>query len=337
MNANGECERAFAAGIISLAARGYVSIEASGGQFHLSKVRDADNSISEEESTLLLGLFPKHGSDDCEFSGTDPGRLQEAMRKFQKVLDDLACPDLLSPHTVCWITGIAFSLAFVPSFAWAIHSASQLSLSIGVILYCSIWISIGASCLTAALRLWPATFRKIISRMPGASRSRHPFEFGDANPVFLSLSALFGFTLLATQTSANFAILIAAIVIISSASQHLLETPTRKCRKIISELQGFKEFLMRTEADRLSRAGHAPRSPLNFEKFSGYAVALEIERGMGEELATQLMQALEFDRAYSFSFLPTRMDAGVAEPHFLQLNLHGDRDSAGKFSRNSTS
>ncbi|HEV2298239.1 MAG TPA: hypothetical protein VGR72_06960 [Candidatus Acidoferrales bacterium] len=333
LSENGECALAFAAGIISLAARGYVRIDASGGQFHLSKVRDADNSVSEEESTLLLGLFPKHGSDDCEFSGTDPGRLQEALREFQETLDDLMCPDLLSPHTVCWITGILFSLAFLPSFAWDIHSASQTSESIGALLYFSIWIVLGAVCLTSAMRLWPAVFRKILSRLPGASYPRHPFEYGDANPVFLSISALFGFALLATQSSPNFALLIAIIVIVSSASRRLLEAPTRKGRKVLSELQGFREFLMRTEADRLSRVGHTQGSPLIFEKFSGYAVALEIERGIGEELATQLMQALEFDHAYSFDFLPTRVNTGGIEPHLLQLNLHGDQENARNFSR----
>lgn len=328
LNENGECGRAFAAGLISLAVQGYVNICASEGQFHIAKIRDADTSVSKEESALLLSLFPKQGRDDCEFSGIDPGRLQETLREFQEALDELMCPDLISPHTACWITGTVFSLAFLPSYAWDIHSASQSSQSIGALLYFSIWIVLGAICLTSAMRLWPAVFRKIASRLPGSSYPRLPFEYGDANPVFLSISALFGFALLATQSSPNFALLIAIIVIVSSASRRLLEAPTRKGGKVLSELRGFREFLERTEVDRLSRADHTRGSPLIFEKFSGYAVALEIERGIGEELATQLMQALEFDHAYSFSFLPARLDTGVAEPHFLQLNLHGDQVTA---------
>jgi hypothetical protein len=94
---------------------------------------------------------------------------------------------------------------------------------------------------------------------------------------------------------------------------------------------------MRTEADRLSRKDHAQGSPLNFEKFSAYAVALEIERGMGEDFATQLMQVLEFDNAYSFSLLPSVLNTGVAENHFLQLNLRGGQESVRKSSRKTIS
>lgn len=328
---SGQCERAFAAGIVSLAAQGYVRIDASVGQFRVARVRDADNSTP-EESALLLALFPKNDADDCEFGGTDPDRLGQALCDFQETIDDLACPDLLSPHTTYWIVGIALSLAYLPSFAWAVLSASQGSLSIGSLLYSCIWAAIGAACLIAALRLWPATLRKITSRMPGVTQPRPRFEYGDANPVFLTISALFGFGLLASQTSANFAALIVVIIVISFASRPLLEAPTRKGREVLSELRDFREFLMRTEADRLSRKDHAQGSRLSFEKFSAYAVALEIERGVGEDFATQLIQALEFDHAYSFSFLPSRLDTGVAEDHFLQLNLRGHPESVGKSS-----
>jgi len=333
LNQGGECERAFSAGIISLAARGCVRIETSGGQFRIAKVRDADNSVPSEESALLLALFPKSDGDDCEFSGTDPGRLEQALRIFQEAIDSLACPDLLSPHTTYWVVGVLYSVTYAPLLAWTIFSTSRTSISIGPLLYSCIWMVLGAGCLIAALRLWPATLRKIVARLPGVNRPRIALKYGDANPVFLTVSALFGLGLLASQTSVDFAVLIAAIVVVCMASRHLLEGPTQKGRKVLSELQDFKEFLTRTEADRLSRRDQAQGSLLNFEKFSAYAVALEIERGMGEEFTTELIQALEFDHACSFDFAPSRLDTGVTENHFLQLNLRDDQESAGESPR----
>lgn len=335
LNQSGECERAFAAGIISLAAQGFVRIEASEGQFRLAKIRDADGSVPHEETALLSALFPRNDGDDCEFTGTDPGRLERALHDFQEAIDNLACPDLLSPHTTYWIMGVIYSVAYVPLLAWAILSASRASLSIAALLYSCIWIVLGAGCLIAALRLWPATLRKITSLLPGTNRPRAPLKYGDANPVFLTVSALFGLTLLASQTSGDFACLLAAIVVISTTSRHLLEVPTRKGKQVLSELQDFKEFLARTEADRLSRENQGQESPLNFEELSAYAVALEIERGMGEQFTTELIQALEFDHAYSFDFAPSRLDAGVTEDHFLGLNLRDDPESAGKSTRKS--
>lgn len=333
----GECKRALAAGIISLAAQGYVRIDASKEQFYLLKIRDADESVCEEESALLLALFPKGSGADCAFDGADPSRLGRVLRDFQESIDGIACPDLLSPHTTCWIIGIVYSLVYVPLLARATLSASQGSLSVVASLYFCVWIALGAECLTAALRLWPVTLRKILSRMPGVSQPPLPFKYGDANPVFLTTTAVTGFCLLAIETSANFAWLIAAIVIVGSVSRHLLEAPTKKGRQILLELRDFKEFLLRTGVDRLSSENHALAAPLYFEKLSAYAVALEISRGRGEEFATLLSQALELDQAYSFRFRPLNLDPGVSASHFLQLNLRSDQEYSGKSLRKTNS
>jgi predicted membrane protein DUF2207 len=317
---NGECQRAFAARIISLAARGYLGIYASGEQFHVAKVHDAAVSVPEEESALLSALFPGQ-VEDCEFGGTDPGSLQQALNKFREAMDGIAWPELLSQHSIFWLMGIIYSLVYVPLFAYETMLSFPIRTPIASLVYLCIWIGMGAACLIAALRLWPTTFRKIVSRLPGINQPRIRFKYSDANPIFLTLSALAGFGLLAAETSVNFAGLIGMIVIIGSASRHFLEVPTRKGKVVLSELRNFREFLMRTEADRLSRGIQAQDGQLQFEKYSAYAVALDIERGWGEEFATQLMQAFEFDHAYSFSFLPLALNTSLPEDHFLQLNL----------------
>ena len=325
---NGECQRAFAAGIISLAARGYLRIYASGEQFRVVKFRDADVSVPKEESALLSALFPGQ-SEDCEFGGTDPGSLQQALNQFRQAIDGIACPELLSQHAVLWIMGIVCSIVYVPQFAYETLAAFSENKPIATLFYLCIWIVLGATCLIAALRLWPTTFRKVVSRLPGINQPRIRFRYSDANPIFLTLSAAVGFGLLMAETSVNFAGLIGMIVIIGSASRRLLEVPTRKGRRVLSELCNFREFLMRTEADRLSREIQAQDGRLQFEKYSSYAMALEIESGWGEEFATQLMQALEFDHAYSFSFLPLDLETSLPEDHFLQLNLRRAREPVG--------
>lgn len=323
---DGECERAFAAGIISLAAQGYLRIYASGEQFRVVKVGAADHALAAEEAGLLAALFPAN-SADCEFSGIDPGSLEHALSDFEEAINGIACPDLLSQHTIFWIMGIAFSLMYVPLFASETLSVSRAGTPLASLLYLCIWIVLGAVCLVAALRLWPATLRKVISRLPGINRPRVRFKYSDAIPIFLTMSACLGFGLLAAETSAIFACLIGMIIIIGSISRHLLEVPTREGRMVLAELRDFKEFLMRTEADRLSRAAQSQEGQLLFEKYSAYAVAMEIERGCGEEFASELIQTLEFDRAYSFNFLPEGLDEGGPSGHFLQLNLRREPEN----------
>lgn len=85
-----------------------------------------------------------------------------------------------------------------------------------------------------------------------------------------------------------------------------------------------------TEADKLSRGVQVRDGQLQFENYSAYAVALEVERGWGEEFATQLMQTVEFDHAYSFSLPPIDIDAAVPQDHFLQLNLRRKQEPSEK-------
>src|SRR5580693_6204332 len=55
---NGRCERAFAAAIISLGAKGFLQIHEDGGRFGLKKLRDADASVPGEEACVLESVFP---------------------------------------------------------------------------------------------------------------------------------------------------------------------------------------------------------------------------------------------------------------------------------------
>lgn len=322
---DGECERAFAVGIISLASRRYLRVYASGEQFRIIKIRDADSAIPADETALLSALFPKHNAD-CAFGGTDPGSLEQALNRFREVMSASAQPGLLSRHTVLWGMGLICSGMYLPLLASSFHTGAPIA----SLIYLSIWVLLGVVCLIAALRVWPATLRKIISRLPGVNQPRVRFKYSDANPIFLTMSACAGFGLLAAETSATFGALVGMTVVIVWIARQLLDVPTRKGRRVLAELRDFKEFLMRTEADKLSRGVQVRDGQLQFENYSAYAVALEVERGWGEEFATQLMQTVEFDHAYSFSPPPIDIDAAVPQDHFLQLNLRRKQEPSEK-------
>src|SRR5215469_1821018 len=47
-------------------------------------------------------------------------------------------------------------------------------------------------------------------------------------------------------------------------------------------------------------------TPETLEKFSAYTVALDVERGWGEELAKNLLEMLQFDEAYGAGVWPEK-------------------------------
>ena len=295
---NGRCERAFAAAIISLAAKGFLRIHEDGDRFALKKLKPTDESLPAEESCILESFF--QGSfDKYEFRVTDVSLLTSTLHKFEKAIAEVAEPDLISRHWGLWYTGTVFSMLILMAVIGSlpIHvNGRQLP---GILYLCLLGALCGA-CFISALRVWPATFRKIISRLPGVSRPTRPFNISDTVPIVLSISALVGFGLLASTTSNQVALLVTAVLFMDVVFHHLCEAPTAEGREVIEELKGFRAFVARADADRLNRENSPGATPQTLEANTGYAVALSVERGWGEEFTANLLQLLEMDRAYTF-------------------------------------
>jgi hypothetical protein len=167
------------------------------------------------------------------------------------------------------------------------------------IAYLGIWIVIGVSSLVAALRVWPMTIRKLGSFLPGNNRPRRPLDMNDAIPVVLIGPIFLGFSFLAYLSSAKFVLLVVTLVVMISAFEHLLEAPTDAGREAIAELMDFREYLARADADRLNRENEPGHTPAVLEKYSAYAVALDVEHAWGEEFAGNLLELLQLKQAYS--------------------------------------
>lgn len=121
----------------------------------------------------------------------------------------------------------------------------------------------------------------------------------------------------------------ALIVIVSLAFRHLLEAPSRKGREVLAQLEGFHEFLSRTDSDRLSRQD--PRVTHTPEKYGAYAVALGIEKGWREQFTSMLVERIEFERVCDAGgeiigppLIRAHEAISVTQEHpFIELNLRG--------------
>jgi len=292
---NGRGERAIAAALVSLAVKGYLDIQQQKDWCVLEKLRDADASLPAEESTVLRALFP--GSEHCyTFNGVDCARMYLACHKLEEELENLADSELMSSHTAVWACGVACSVA-IPIWMILAFPALKDGTSLASIVFLGFWILLGGSCFVAALRVWPATLRKLISLLPGDTRPMRPLEVNDVIPIGLTASALFGLGFLVYLTSWKFTLLVVGLVTLNFVFRHLLEAPTSTGRKALAELKGFREFLSRADADRLNRENQPGQTPQVLEKYSAYAIALGVENGWGEEFASNLLELLQIDEA----------------------------------------
>jgi hypothetical protein len=318
---NGRCERAFAAAIVSLAVKRYLEIRQNKDWFTLKRLREPDDSLTPEESSVLSELFPVN--DVYKFDGRENSRLYRAFEKFENVVEQITEPRLMSPHDWTWAVG-AGALVFIAGLLALALPLRENRTSLGSVAFVSIWVALGGYCLMAALRVWPATLKRLASFLPQSDVPRRPLGWNDLLPVWLTATAALAFAFLAAVTSPRFAIFVLAGGLLAFVFRHLLEAPTAQGRKLISELGGFREFLSRADTDRLNRANEAGSTPQSLERYSAYALALDVEHSWGEEFAADLLEMLQFDRAVDYRAPAT---VGGAIVNGISNIPQGDDDS----------
>jgi hypothetical protein len=295
---NGSFERAFAAALVSLASKGYLRIRQREDWFTLERLREADSGLPTEESEILTTLFDPPSIHTYKFNSRECTWLSQSYEKFSKSMDEIAEPTLMSPHSFIWYCGIAYS---VVALAYLFHSVPVFSeiASVASVVYLSIFIFLGSSAFVAAMRAWPPTLLKIASYFRRDGRPARALDFADLPPIVLTASSLLGFGFLGALTSLRFALLLTSLFCVNVLFKGLLEAPTNAGRALLSKLNGFREFLSRADASRLNHENHPGQTPETLEKYTSYAVALDVEHAWGEEFTANLVEMLQFDLAYS--------------------------------------
>ena len=171
----------------------------------------------------------------------------------------------------------------------------------------------GGFCLFGAISASVATLRRLATHLPNSKGPARSIGWTDLFPVWLTAGAIIAFGLLVTFTTLRYAAFVLACALLASTFNYLLKAPTAKGRKLLRELTGFREFLARAESDRLARNNEADSTPERLELNVAYAVALDIERGWGEQFAEDLIEMLRFDEAIAVKGAPARDGDAVAD------------------------
>ena len=326
---NGRCECAFIASLVSLACKGAIEFRQEKDWLAITNLGDPNGDATSEETELLRALCPAPGFQ-YTFSSADYAELGRAFQKFKRCVEDIAEPELLSPHTFLWALGAVTSLAVILllllSLPWPEHANSLLGIA-----YFSFWIVLGLTALVGALHTWPITLGKLASYLPGRGVPHRPLNLSDGVPFYMTAAAAFGFAMLSYWTAPLFAGTIAAAVVMTVLFRHFLEAPTRAGREVLAELHGFREFLERADSDRLNRENHPEETPEVLEAITPYAIALGVEQGWGKELTENLTSMLEMDEATEWP--PRVRSMGEAEDQVIQLGISKGKNSGSRLKR----
>jgi hypothetical protein len=281
-------DKAFAAAVIDMAVKGYLSIREKSAEYTLTKTGDNPSKLSPEEKKIASQLFQSGSAIVLEQKNhTRIAAAQNALRtslalSFEKTH--------FVTNRKAFVTGVVIStIAVAASFLSAPDRPD--------VLFLGFWLtgwSIGVAFLAVmVVKLWRQVFTG--GRKMGTTAGSLGAAVGLTGFALPFFGAEIFVLIILAQSAPALVGLLAVVVVMNMAFYHLLKAPTMLGRRILDRIEGFKMFLGATEGDRLQRMVPADRTPELYEKYLPYALALNVEQAWTEQFADVLSAAMRPD------------------------------------------
>jgi uncharacterized membrane protein YgcG len=273
--------KTFAAAILDMAARGFLTIVDNDNSYQLKLTGKDDRVLSDDEKQVARVLFD--GRPSILLHNMNHTIIAAALKALSKWLQT-------AEDKVFFVTNSRF-LTFPIALSFVVIGAYLLSLGtarLALGLFMSVWLSFWslgvAGLLYGVSKAWQTV------RHSGKLRIS---EMGGA--IFLSLFCIpfiffecMGLVFLVKSTSLALAIFLLCTAALHILFVYLLKAPTQAGRQLLDQVEGFKTFLGAVDADRLNRAAPPDQTPQTFEKFLPYALALDLEQQWAEKFSLAL-------------------------------------------------
>lgn len=274
-------ERVFSAALVSMAVKGALIIEESDDK----KIKIIKSSVlkdlSKPEKKLYELLFEK-GSEISFSSSSDLINLRKSVGKFKSALGMEFEKNYFNSNKRYLLPGAIMSVFTI------IYAGINTPETFGTV-FLVVWTS-----------LWTVGVLGILTKVYKSYKyfiEKNEFKYL-IQGIFMSVFAIpflagevFGITMLIKMASVYFTAVLAGHIVSGFFFYKWMKAPTKLGQKTINIIEGFKEFLMRVEKDRLLTLYKCEQLPDIFEKFLPYAIALEVEDKWAEKIEQILKQS----------------------------------------------
>lgn len=269
-------QRTVATVFAQLAVKGFITIEPGPkGTYHITRTKPSGPTppITREEHVALDWLFsnflsennfkPEHDSEGCVSA------LSGALQKQTGSL-------YYSTHY--GYVGLGTILSLVSVFAGASMQLTHDRTGIYILTWVTFW-----TVLLAVVVAWSTLISSAIDLLHHIGDWRRVlFGMLFSSFVVVALAAVSG--RLKNAASSEFVVWVIAMSALGPLASRFLRNITERGAELKWQLEGFREFLMTAEQDRLDRM-QMPQEPLRSkEQNLAYAIALEVKEGWGDEL-----------------------------------------------------
>ncbi|MEW5914318.1 MAG: DUF2207 domain-containing protein [Thermodesulfobacteriota bacterium] len=272
--------KAFAAAVVDMAVKGYLTIvEEKDQSYLLKRTGTTPDNLSAGERRLGPALFKKGKSLSLK-----PGShrtVSAAIKDLRDALRGEYEKANFRLNRLYLLPGVLITLLALVAL---VLTAREPEAAIGLGLWLAVW-SGGCYFLSArVLRAWRGA-RGVGGHVAalGATLFAAPFIAG-------ALVGLFAFGHLTGPSAAPIYL---ALLGLTPVFAHLLKAPTVGGRRLMDQIEGFRLYLSVAEKERLGLLHPPERTPELFERYLPYALALDVEQQWAEQFDQVLAAAAE--------------------------------------------
>ncbi len=282
--------KVFTSVIVSLAVKGYLTIQEEEKDYILVKGSSSKPLTNDEASVLSkLGLSGEKGRKILELKQKNHSTLQAAIKSLKSSLKNSYERNYFITNRKYFFIGIAFSIVIL-----AVSIIGGSAEQVFILLWISIW-SMGVSALLfAVFNAWKGVLNKgrgKITALGGAifiTIFSIPFVIGE----------IVGFYFLSEVSSPLMILVIALVALVNIVFYHLLKAPTLLGRKIMDKIEGFKMYLGVAENDQIYSMQEPEKTPELFDSFLPYALALGVENRWADKFSEILSSVSKESTTY---------------------------------------
>lgn len=253
--------RALSIMFTDLAIRGWLSLQRNAAGLVLTRGEADGDAIREEERRMLDALIAqKNGS--LTLGGRYEPRLTKALEVLLKSFEGIE-QNNFSNHTGSWLLGAFFAL--MTGIALLVTSTGDSEAA-----NTAVWVMLLGVLLGAGM------FYCLTHEMIGSA-------------LLLMLFVLISLGLAAGLVGGAAVLQCLALFVIVAVARTLMRSPSIAGRRLLDELEGYRNYLSLAERDVLDKAGQAPvMSIALYERHLPYAMALGVEQQWTQRFTAEL-------------------------------------------------
>lgn len=267
-------DRCFAVAIINLGVKGRLRIVEADGKSSLER-RGGKAAVAPEEDQMQARLFS--GGNALLLSQSNHVTLGKAKNLLSEALEKAYLGKLFANNYGWSTVGMLLAIAIVVAVLFVAPDGQQGLLVIETLIAVPLFMIAAAMAYFGWQRFQRGKWLLISGLIMAA----------------LVAGVAMAFTWAARPGIANLALTgaILAIGAIAAVGFPWLKAPSRSGRKIMDNIEGFREYLSVAEEDRLNALNPPEKTPELFEKFLPYAVALDCQNAWAKKFAGVLAAA----------------------------------------------